>query len=424
MIKDLEQLFDDLWPICRSITGDGLRQSFKLLQEVAPYRLTEVPSGTKVFDWEVPREWNIHQAYILDPEGKRICDFKVNNLHVVNYSCPITCEMSLEQLIPHLHYLENQPEIIPYITSYYQDNWGFCLSHNQFKSLREGLYQVVIASSLEKGSLTYGDLILKGASEQEILLTSYLCHPSMAINELSGPLVLSFLYRELNKIKNRKFTYRFVLAPETIGHIAYIDQHHQILKKNVVAGYVITCVGHDGKFVYKKSRLGDKTVDQITEHYLKFSAKTFEARPFTTGGSDERQYCSPGIDLPVGSLMRTPYKEYAEYHTSADNKAIISFDALQETVEAYQDLVKCIELNQTYIRTNPHCEVQLGKRGLYDNIGAWTKRNDFRSNLLNFLAFCDGNLSLLEISELSQTFILDYTAVIEACLEHDLIKLT
>ncbi|RMG78128.1 MAG: DUF4910 domain-containing protein, partial [Bacteroidetes bacterium] len=346
MKQELEKYFDRLWPICRSITGNGLRQSLKILQEIIPLNLHEIPTGTKVFDWEIPKEWNIKDAYIITPDGKKICDFRKNNLHVVNYSVPVSKKLSYDQLINHLHTLPELPDAIPYVTSYYNEYWGFCISYNEFQNLpKQGEYKVVIDSSLEPGSLTYGDLILEGDTPDEILFSTYVCHPSMANNELSGPLVTAFLYKKLLTLPKRKFTYRFVFAPETIGIIAYLFFNGEKMSQNLKAGYVATCIGDNGNFTYKLSKKGNTLADKVAIHVLKNSGCPYKVIPFAVGGSDERQYCSPGFNFPVGSLMRTPYKQYKEYHTSLDNKSFISFDALEQSVNMYFDICRALELN-------------------------------------------------------------------------------
>lgn len=398
--KEIERYFDRLWPICRSITGNGLRQSFKILSELIPLKLTEVVTGTPVFDWVIPNEWNIKEAYIITPEGNKIADFSINNLHVVNYSTPINKEISYEELKNHIYTIPRLPDAIPYITSYYREKWGFCMSQNEFEKLpKTGMYKVVIDSELKPGSLTYGECILKGETEEEVLFSSYLCHPSMANNELSGPLTLSFLYTLIAAIPNRKYTYRFVIVPETIGTIAFLTNNKEALIKNVKAGYVITCCGTDKPFVYKKSRQENSISDLLAEHLLKHSKSEYEIIDFDPIGSDERQYCSPGFNLPVGSLMRSKYHEYQEYHTSLDNKKLISFEALVNTIQMYFNIVEALELNHCYKNTIMFCEPNMGKRNLYEDLsGALTMPEQLttRMRLINYM---DGNNSLLQFSE-------------------------
>lgn len=426
MERELEAYFDRLWPICRSITGNGLRESFKILQEIIPLQLTEVPSGTEVFDWTIPPEWNIRDAYIVTPDGRKTADFKANNLHVVNYSIPVDQEMSMEELKPHLYSLEDQPDVVPYVTSYYKDNWGFCVPHKELVTLPdEGTYRVFIDAEKKPGSLTYGHLLLPGETEDEILFSSYLCHPSMANNELSGPLALAFLYRELAKFPKRRFTYRFVLAPETIGVIAYLAHHGERMKKNIRGGIVLTCCGDQGKIHYKKSKIGHSLMDRVVENILQYSESAYAIRPFMVGGSDERQYCSPGFNFPVGSVMRTPYKEYREYHTSADNKSFISFTALKETVEFCVKIVRAMEICRPYTGSVQHCEPQLGKRGLYPSSGAWLQGRDQQGFLLRtlyFLAHADGETNLLDVANAYGGSLLTFEEVVKACYRNGLLR--
>ncbi len=423
MDKELNKYFDRLWPICRSITGNGLRESFKILQEIIPLELTEVPTGTKCFDWEIPMEWNINDAYIITPDGKKICEFKRNNLHLVNYSEPVNSELSFDELKEHLHTRPDLPDAVPYVTSYYKRNWGFCLSHNDFLKLKkDGSYKVYIDSSLKNGALTYGETVLKGNSDKEILFSTYLCHPSMANNELSGPLVTAFLYRKLAALKNRKYTYRFVIAPETIGIIAYLSKIGTHLKSNLIAGYVLTCVGTDAPLTYKRSKRGNSDADKAAEHVLKYACEKKNIIPFAIGGSDERQYCSPGFDLPVGSFIRSVYQQYPEYHTSLDDKSIISFKAMEETIDLIAKTVLVVEQNERLINKNPYCEVQLGKRGLYPETGGtWSKDIDHTRKILHVLAFSDGKNDLIDIAEKRDHAVWDLTNAVTACRNAGLI---
>jgi len=420
--KEMEKYFDRLWPICRSITGNGLRQSLHILDELVPLALTEVPSGVEVFDWTIPDEWNIRDAWIETPNGEKICRLSENNLHVVNYSVPVNREINFPQLDKHLHHLPGQPDAIPYITSYYHRSWGFCLSENQYQQLpREGKYKVFIDATLAPGSLTYSEAVLPGKTDREILFSSYLCHPSMAVNELSGPLVCAFLFRELEKLADRKYTYRFLFAPETIGVIAFLHHDGIRLKEKLEAGFVVTCVGHEGKFTYKKSKRANSLADKAAVHFLQHNRHPSEIIEYAIGGSDERQYCSPGFNLPVGSLMRTMYKTYPEYHTSLDNKSIVSFRALSETVEAYLSIAQSLELNECYTSVLPYCEPQLGKRGLYPSSGAWQNRQDFRMNMLHFLSYADGSMDLFDIADKRGKHILEFSDVVATCKQHGLV---
>ena len=420
---DLEQVFDDLWPICRSLTGDGVRESLDIIEKWMPLTRTSFPSGSSVYDWSVPKEWNIRDAYIITPNGEKIAQFKKNNLHVLNYSTPVNMKMGFTELKKHLYTLKNQPDAIPYVTSYYKEKWGFCISENQLAQLpQEGEYHVYIDSTLENGELIYAEGVLTGSSKKEVLISTYICHPSMANNELSGPLAAIFLYRRLAQIPNRRLTYRFLFAPETIGVIAFLSKTGEHLKQNLEAGYVLTCCGDRGELTYKESKRIDSKADQMAKHILSSSNKKHNIIPFAVGGSDERQYCSPGFNLPVGSLMRTPYQKYNEYHTSLDNKDFISFDHLQETIECYEMICKGLDMNLCYKGKIQHCEPQLGKRGLYPDS---VKPEDSRTllhRLLHLLSYADGKTPLLDIAKLRNESIIDYQETVSKCLEANMLS--
>jgi aminopeptidase-like protein len=423
MEKQLENYFDALWPICRSITGNGLRQSFKILQDLIPFELTEVPTGTTVLDWKIPREWNIKEAYILTPDGKKIADFSQHNLHLMNYSKPVNQIMSWEELKPYLHTLPDKPDAIPYLTTYYKETWGFCLTHKEYMQLpQEGNYQVVIDSTLEHGALTYGQCILKGSSDEEILFSSYLCHPSMANNELSGPLALAFLYQELSKVENRHYTYRFVLAPETIGVIAFLAQHGEALKAKMKAGYVLTCCGDAGKITYQLSKRTDTIADEMMQHFLNSKYSYHHVRDFRVGGSDERQYCSPGFNLPVGTIMRTPYKIYPEYHTSLDNKSIIDFSALKEVVDLMVDVCKGLEMNMPIEPGHLYGEPMLGKRNLYPEKGGAGIMSEDLMFLLSMITMSEIQRTPLEIANRLETNILHLNKALQIALREGLVQ--
>jgi aminopeptidase-like protein len=395
----IESYFDRLWPICRSITGTGLRDSFHILQEIVPLSLTEVPTGTKVLDWEVPNEWSISEAYLEDEEGNRIIDFASNNLHVVNYSAPVNEIISGEELKKRLYVKEELPEAIPYVTSYYSEKWGFCMSQNQYQTIDfSKKFKAVIKSSLKPGSLTYGETVIQGQSKKEIVFTSYLCHPSMANNELSGPLTLAFLYQALSRIENLYYSYRFILAPETIGSIAYLENNGDVLKENTIAGYVLTCCGDAAPLKMKKSRRGNTLAEWVTQSVLS-SNHSFRVDDFDVDGSDERQYCSPGFDLPMVSLYRSKYSEYKEYHTSLDNKDLFSFEAIEENVSSLLEMIEKYESLQLYKRTNPFGEPQLGKRGLYEDLATKSSHSDALKMRMRLLNYCDGLNSLEQFAE-------------------------
>lgn len=420
MQQELERYFDRLWPICRSITGNGLRESLAILSEVLPLELTEVPTGTTCFDWEVPREWNIRAAWIETPDGRRVADFAVNNLHVWNYSSPVDKRLSKHDLQAHVRTLKDMPDAIPYVTTYYKEQWGFCMKQTTWDRLPEGEYRVFIDSSLEPGSLTYGQAYLEGESKQEILFSTYLCHPSMANNELSGPLVAAFLYQELAKLPKRKYSYRFLFAPETVGVIAFLHQHGQHLKQHLHAGYVLTCCGDSQPITYKMSKHEDSDADRVAKQLLKHSSAGDTVIPFAVGGSDERQYCSPGFNLPVGSIIRSRYQTYPEYHTSLDNKDFISFRHMEETVHFCRDLCLGHELNQHYVNTVAHCEPQLGKRGLYPDAVNPDDARDKVHRLLHLLTWADGSHDLVSIAEKRGESLLEYQDAVSACIEKGL----
>jgi aminopeptidase-like protein len=421
----IEQYFDRLWPLNRSLTGNGNRETLKILSELVDFQITEVPSRTQCFDWTVPDEWNVKEAWIKDSKGKKIVDFARNNLHILGCSEPFQGKLSFQELSGHLFTLPDQPDLIPWLTSYYQRRWGFCLSHDQFERLdKNSMYEVLINSTLdEKGSMTMGEAILKGRSDKEILFSTYFCHPSMANNELSGPLVCSFLYSQLKQRKNLKYTYRFVFIPETIGSIYLLSRLGKHFRQKLDAGFVVTCIGDAGKFTYKKSRKGNTLADRVAETVLKQSEGEYTLKDFSPMGSDERQYCSPGFDLPVGSIMRTMHGEYPEYHTSADNKDFISFEAMEQSVFKLLDIIDVIENNEYLINTMPNCEPQLGKRGLYPTIGSNKDTRSIVSSMMWILNLSDGTSDLINISERSGISIKELIPVINKLKENGLIKI-
>ncbi|MBG0859636.1 MAG: DUF4910 domain-containing protein [Bacteroidales bacterium] len=423
MKEQLEKYFDRLWPLNRSLTGNGNRETLRILSEIVDLNITEVPSGTNCFDWVVPPEWNVKEAWIKDSNGNVIIDFSNNNLHLLGYSIHVKGKMFLSELRSHIYTLPLQPDIIPYLTSYYDENWGFCMSHNQFLTLKENEeYDILIDSTLNhKGSMTIGEAILKGCSDNEVLFSTYICHPSMANNELSGLLVSAFIFRELKNIRNRFYTYRFVYLPETIGSIYYLSRFGEHLKQTLDAGYVVTCVGDQGDFSYKRSRRGNSLADRAAELILRQSGTKFNIENFFPTGSDERQYCSPGFNLPVGSLMRTRYGKYPEYHTSADDKNFISFDALEKSVLKYLEIINLLENNFVYINTKPFCEPQLGKRGLYPAIGDQKNKTKTIVTTLWILNLADGTNDLISISEKSNIPVPELIPVVERLLENGIL---
>lgn len=387
----------DLFPINRSLSGDGVRQTLQYIKNIIPeLEVNEVPSGAKCFDWTIPQEWNCNDGYIIDPDGNKICDFKTNNLHIVGYSTPIDSEIELEELIEHLYYLEEQPTAIPYITSYYSPRWGFCLSFNEFQKLKKGTYKVKINSELKDGNLTYGEIKLKGESEKEIFLSTYVCHPSMANNELSGPVVTTALVNFIKSLKGRKYSYRIVFIPETIGSITYISRNIDDMKKNIIAGFNVTTIGDDRSYSYIPTRYGNTLSDKVSKHVLQDI--DYVEYSFLDRGSDERQYCSPGVDLPIATICRTKYGVYPEYHTSLDDLTVISPSGLYGGYEKIKKAIELLEKNN-YYKVNVLCEPQLGKRGLYPTISTKTS-GDIVRTMMDFIAYADGNNDLIDIANI------------------------
>lgn len=392
-------LANELFPICRSITGPGVRETLSVIGKYLPELVVhEVPSGAAAFDWNVPDEWIIHDAYIADEAGRRLVDFKLNNLHVVGYSEPIDQWFDLNELSKHLYSLPDQPNAIPYITSYYSRHWGFCVSHEQLLTLKPGNYRVVIDSEFRKGVLNFGDLVLPGETNQEILLSTYICHPSMANNELSGPSVTVALARWLMSAKNRRYTYRIVFIPETIGSVVYLSQNLFHLKNNVIAGYNVTCVGDDRCYSYLPSRAGNTLSDLAALHVLKHIDSKFKKYSWLDRGSDERQYCAPGVDLPIATIMRSKYGEYPEYHTSLDNLSLVTPDGLAGGFNALSLAIEAIE-NNIFPKLSVLCEPQLGKRGLYPTLSTKESSDQVRV-MMDLISYCDGKRHLIEIAEL------------------------
>jgi len=424
MKNEIEKYFDRLWPITRSLTGNGNRETLKILSELVDLKVTEIPCGTQCFDWTVPPEWNINEAWIKNSKGEKIVDFSKNNIHILGYSEPYLGNLDFDNLKPHLYTLPEQPGLIPYLTSYYKRRWGFCISHNQFLELDENdKYDIFIDSSLnENGAMTIGEAVIKGKSEKEVLFSTYICHPSLASNELSGPLVSAFIYRKLKEQKELKYTYRFIFVPETIGSIHSLSVNGEKWKKNLHAGFVITCIGDNGKFTYKKSRRGNSLPDRAAEAILKQTETEFNIVDFFPGGSDERQYCSPGFNLPVGSLMRTMYGKYPEYHTSADDKNFISFEAMEKAVLKYLEIVEVLERNEKYINKMPFCEPQLGKRGLYPTLGSQKRPEDFVTAMMWVLNLTDGTNDLISISEKSKIPMSQLIPVIDRLIENGILE--
>jgi aminopeptidase-like protein len=395
------QLVKELYPICRSITGDGVRETLNVLTKHVPLEVYEVPTGTRVFDWQVPKEWNIRDAWIKDDNGNVLLDFKTNNLHVLNYSIPVHMQVELEELKKNLYTLPEHPDWVPYKTSYYKETWGFCLSHRQLLSLKPGKYEVFIDSELKEGHLTYGELFIEGQSSEEFLISTHICHPSLCNDNLSGIGVATFLAKIISQ-NNPRYSYRFLFIPATIGSITWLALNEKATSA-IKFGLVATLLGNDAGFTYKKSRQGEAPIDKAVEHFFKHSSIGGCIVPFSPFGYDERQYCSPGFNLPVGCLTRTTYGQFPEYHSSADNLSFISPEKLHEALNVFLLIISIIERNRTFINLNPKCEPQLGRRELYSTIGGKNEKQVDQLTLLWVLNMSDGTKSLLDIAELSNS---------------------
>lgn len=419
--EEMYELCERLFPICRSITGDGVRKTLQMLVEVYGNEINihEVPTGTKVFDWTVPKEWNIKEAYIENSKGQRVIDFKNNNLHVVGYSLPVDKFVDLQELKSVVYTQPDQPDAIPYVTSYYKECYGFCMSQNQLDKLPEDTYHIVIDSELKEGSLTYGEIIIPGDTEEEVFLSTYICHPSMANNELSGPVVATFLAKWLNLLVKRRYTYRIIFIPETIGAITYLSKNLQYLKEHVIAGFNLSCVGDNRTFSYVESRYGDTLADKAAKNVLSFYYPDYKTYSFLKRGSDERQYNAPGVDLPVCAICRSKYVEYPEYHTSKDNLELISPEGLLGAYEVYQQCILSLENNYSY-KINVLCEPQLGKRGLYPTTSQ-KGTYDAVKVMIDFIAYADGSNDLIDISNIIGVPVNELLTVIEKLEKVDLL---
>ena len=414
-------LAKELYPINRSLSGEGVRKTLQILKRENPeLQIRSIKSGTEVFDWVVPKEWNCFEAYIITPNGEKICDYSKNNLHIVQYSIPFEGEIELEELDKHLYSYSKLPDAIPYVTSYYNEKWGFCISENDRKKLKKGKYKVVIKSELKDGVLNYGDIVIKGKSEKEIMFSTYICHPSMANNELSGPVLATFLAKYIKSIDNY-YTYRFVFAPETIGSLIYMSDKLDKLKRNVQAGFILTCVGDERTYSYLPSRYGNRLSDKVALNLLEHEIKTFDKYSFLDRGSDERQYCAPGIDLPICSVMRSKYATYPEYHTSKDDFNLVTSKGLEDSYNLYIKMIEVLENNFNY-KVKVLGEPQLGKRGLYPT--ECTPNTDYNLAFLyrDFLAYADGSNDLIDIANILGISAYRLVDIAKLFLEHKLVE--
>lgn len=396
---EMHALVERLYPLCRSITGNGVRATLDILNEYIPLTVREVPTGTQVFDWTVPREWNVRDAYVADASGRRVIDFNESNLHLVSYSVPVDTTLSLEELRPHLHTLPEQPDLVPYRTSYYKEAWGFCLSQRALDSLVDGQYRVVIDTTLADGSLTYAEHVVPGQVTDEVIISCHVCHPSLANDNLAGIAVATFLARLLAE-ENPWYTYRFLFAPGTIGSITWLASNAERVDR-IKHGVVLACAGDSGSLTYKQSRRADAEIDRVMRHVLRASGRRHTIVEFSPYGYDERQFCSPGFNLGVGSLTRTPYAGYPEYHTSADNPDFVLPEAMVDTLDTLRTALSIVDRNRRYLNLSPYGEPQLGKRGLYDSLGGRSDAKQAQLAMLWVLNLSDGEHSLLDIAERS-----------------------
>lgn len=417
----IHELAVRLYPANRSLTGEGVRESLRIIQEVLPaLQIHEVPSGSLVFDWVVPMEWNVREAWLEDPCGVRVADFSSHNLHLVGYSIPVDTRIELEVLQNHLYSLPDQPDAIPYVTSYYAPRWGFCMAHNQRLQLVPGTYRAYVDSKLEPGFLTYGEFILPGRGREEVLLSTYICHPSMANNETSGLCVTAFIAKWLSESGGHRYTYRIIFVPETLGSITYLSRHLDHLKEHVVAGFNVTCVGDERCYSYLPSRAGDTLSDKAALHVLKHLDSDFKRYTFLDRGSDERQYCAPGVDLPIATIMRSKYGEYPEYHTSLDDLNFVTSAGLEGGFIALQAAIYVLE-NNCRPRVTVLGEPQLGRRGLYPTLSTKSS-GDSVQTMMDFLAYADGSKTLLEIAEVIGVPMWHLAPICRMLSEHGLIE--
>jgi aminopeptidase-like protein len=399
--EELYKLVAELYPICRSITGDGVRRTLEIVdRELGGLEVSEVPTGTQVLDWTVPREWNVRDAWVANAAGERVIDFQASNLHLVSYSVPVRATMSLAELKEHLFILPDQPDLVPYRTSYYAERWGFCASQRLVDSLPEGDYEVCVDSTLADGHLTYGERLVEGRTSDEVLVSCHVCHPSLANDNLSGIAVASRLARLLAEGPRPRYSYRFLFIPGTIGSITWLARNSERVGR-IRHGLVLSGVGDPGGLTYKRSRRGDAEIDRAVAHVLARSGRPHRVVEFSPYGYDERQFCSPGFDLPVGRLSRTEFATYPEYHTSADDLDLVSPAQLQDSLEVCREVVAVLEGNRRYQNLSPRGEPQLGRRGLYGQIGGRSDAEERQMAMLWVLNQSDGGRSLLDVAERS-----------------------
>ena len=424
--NNMIQWMKDMWGYPRSLTGHGTRKTLEYLKDINPeLNIHSFKSGLKVFDWEIPDEWNIYDAYIEHESGQKFAEFSKNNLHILGYSNACNMEVTLSELLPHIYTQPDQPDVIPYVTSYYEDRWGFCMSENDKQELPDGKYRVIVDATKGAGSLELADLIINGQSNKEIFFSTYVCHPSMANNELSGPVLSSALIQYIKtKYPNPQYTYRFVFAPETIGSIIYLSEHIQLLKENVICGFNLSCVGDERAYSYIESRMGNTLADSAL-HAAMIDLDNVKKYSFLDRGSDERQYCAPGVDLPFCGFCRTKYEEFPEYHTSADNFDVVTSEGLEGSFNVMKSIIDAFEVN-LYPKTNILCEPQLGKRNLYPTVSQKNTYADI-STRMDFLAYADGKHSVFDISNkikkniklvTNEAIILEREGLISVCTDH------
>jgi aminopeptidase-like protein len=420
--ENMMTLVRHLYPLCRSLTGEGVHETLRIVKQLVPVDIHEVPSGQKIFDWDVPQEWNIEDAYVKNAKGERVIDFKRSNLHVMGYSVPVHARMSLQELRPKLHTLPDRPDWIPFRTSYFRPDWAFSLTHRQLQSLEEGEYEVCIDSSLKSGSLTYGELYLPGEQSDEVLISTHVCHPSLCNDNLSGIAIATYLAKWLQSAP-RRYSYRFVFVPAQIGSLAWLARNEHNVGR-IKHGLVLVALGDDGELTYKRSRQGSATIDRVVEHTLHHTDLPNQTLDFWPHGNDERQYSSPGFDLPVGVVMRTPCGVFEQYHTSADDTSFVTASALGRSLDWCMEICQILEGDRTYLNRNPKGEPQLGRRGLYRTTGDRTGGGKVKElPILWVLNLSDGKHSLLDIAERAKLPFREIREAADALLKCDLLEL-